>query len=90
MQLSIENNYDKVNMIVYAEFEQTALTLIDIGRKHYGAKGIMENIRFNTLIKDGSEFKINNSFTSLYVRLFNERNPNNKGFFETRKSKYDK
>jgi len=73
---------------VYAHFERFALDLIQAGRQHYGAKSIMERIRWHYVTSSsGEEFKLNNVYTSRYVRLFIQRHPEHEGFFETRQLK---
>ncbi len=79
--------WHRANPDVWAEFEKITLDLINKGRKHYGAKAIMEVIRFNRAIGGGREFKINNNFTAYYVRVFEEKYKIHKGFFETRELK---
>ncbi len=50
----------------------------------------MEVIRFQTPVTAmGDVFKINNSFTSAYVRLFIKDYPEYADRFELRKSRYD-
>jgi hypothetical protein len=72
---------------VYRLFRRFALELAHTGRERGGAKAIMERIRwhFMTSSVGGCDFKINNSFTSRYVRLLVEQEPALAGFFEQRR-----
>jgi hypothetical protein len=71
---------------VYQTFKRLALELRRAGRERYGAKSIMETIRFYfaTSGKDAEGWKVNNSFTSRYVRMLVEEHPEFDQFFETR------
>lgn len=62
--------YHKSNPQIWREFEAHALELIQNGVKHYGAKAIMEIIRFHRAIRKQSEWKISNSYTAYYARVF--------------------
>jgi hypothetical protein len=80
--------FDRAHPDVYALFKRLAIELRSAGRDHYGAKGIMEVVRFNYQTSSaGGEFKINNSFTSRYVRKLVYEMPEFAGFFETRRLK---
>jgi hypothetical protein len=83
-------DFDAANPHVYTEFEHCALKLIERGRKHYGAQGVIEHIRYETAIRTvGDEFKINNDFAAYYARMFEARNPQYTGFFSKRRSAAD-
>jgi hypothetical protein len=79
--------YNEAHPEVYKTFEQMALALINKGVKHYGSKAIIEAIRYHTSVSEGKEFKINNNITPLFARVFENNNPQHKGFFEKRASK---
>lgn len=78
---------------VYQAFKRRALQLIEEGRRRYGAKRIIEEIRYDTDLKNNPEhadgFKINNNRTALYARRFMAEHPEHAGFFAVRRSKYD-
>jgi len=77
--------FDAENPAVWIEFRDSALRLIEAGRRHYGAKSIMETIRFHRDVRRNAEgFKINNNFTAYYARKFMDLYPEHEGFFETR------
>lgn len=72
---------------VYALFKRLAFELRNAGRDHYGAKSIIEVIRFHRTVSSGGgaePFKLNNSYTSRYVRMLVDECPEFKGFFEMR------
>jgi hypothetical protein len=80
--------YDEAHPEVWLAFEEAALRLIDKGVHHYGAKAIMEYIRYHTALTTGDDFfKVNNSFTAGYARKFIEKHPEHKDFFELREHK---
>jgi len=84
--------YHRRNPHVYDLFKNIALNMILDGRKHHGAKAIMERIRFETAwlqTDDDDGFKINNCYTSIYVRLFERDYPEHEGFFRKCKLSYD-
>lgn len=75
------------NEHIYYAFEREALQTAK-KRKHYSAKTIVEFLRHHSLIKEnGAEWKINNYATSHLARLFAQRNPSFKDFFEYRTMK---
>jgi hypothetical protein len=86
------HEYNKENPQIFERFVQLTFTLIRKGRDHYGAKGIIEIIRFNTITKakgypETEDFKINNNYAPDYARLFMDEYPKYEGFFNTRELK---
>jgi hypothetical protein len=86
------NQYHEENPEIYQEFKRITFRLIDSGRDYYGAKGIIEIIRFNTITgaegyKQNREFKINNNFAPDYARKFMNDYPLYNEFFRTRQLK---
>lgn len=78
-------HYDQKHPEVWLAFEEAAVRLIDRGVTHYGAKAIMEYIRYHTALTTGDAFwKVNNNFTAGYARKFVERHPEHAEFFELR------
>jgi len=54
-------------------FDRKALRMARTGRKHYSARCIIENIRFETDLTDSDTlFKINNNFVPGLARLWME------------------
>lgn len=79
--------YHKANPDVWKVFETAAKRLINSGIKHYGAKAIMEYVRFHETIERKAEFDLDNRFTSYYARAFIRKHPEHSGFFEFRVTK---
>ena len=79
--------YHRENPEIWEAFKELTFQLIKAGRKHYSADGILHAIRFNTALRGGLDYKINNNFSSYYSRLFTGNFPEHKDFFEQRKLK---
>jgi hypothetical protein len=79
--------YHTAHPEVYAAFRDIALRLYNRGIRHWGAKAIMEVLRFETAIRaHGEPFKLDNSYTSYYARMLMQNDPTRfKGFFDVRK-----
>jgi hypothetical protein len=70
---------------VWRLFCQFALEMRDSGRSHYGAKAVMERVRWET--DSGGRhpaLKINNNFAAFYARRFAKVYPELAEFFRTR------
>jgi len=77
--------YHKENPQVWELFEYYTLQVINKGYKNYGAKGVMERIRWHTEIETtGDRFKISNNHTAYYARFFHYKYPQYDGFFRTK------
>ena len=77
----------RANPDVYAEFKRRALALHRRGWRHFGAKAIIEAMRYESAISAATPdepFKLNNSHTSRLVRLAIAECPELRGFFELR------
>ena len=82
--------YHYLNPQIYKAFKEVAFMIINKGHKTYSSKGIIELVRFAMGAKAGNDqFEINNNYTSFYARKFMDDNPQRKGFFEVRPSKFD-
>ena len=81
--------YHQAHPGIYQRFKDLALRLIEQGKTHYGAKTIMEVIRYHTDAdsRPGSKFKIDNSFSAYYARKFADDHPEHKHFFSMRQLK---
>ena len=77
------HEYHINNPQVYDKFEKMALTMARRGRT-FGAKAIMEVMRWNTMVSGDDDYKINNSYTAYYSRLFEKNNPEHAGLFRKR------
>ena len=71
---------------VYREFLAIARQLRAAGHEHYGAKSIMEVLRFHRSVRGPANdaFKIDNNWSSRLARVAMSREPNLIGFFTTR------
>ena len=79
--------YHKEKPEIWDQFKEATFALIKVGRKHFSADAILHSIRFNTVLRGGTDFKINNNYSSMYSRLFTANFPEHKDFFEQRKLK---
>jgi hypothetical protein len=81
--------FDRANPEVYAAFKDFSLRLLNAGRTHYSADGILHTVRFHTAVngdRDGG-FKIDNNFSSRYARKLAAEDTRFAEFFEFRKIK---
>ena len=78
--------YHAKNPQVFELFKKFSRQVRDAGHKHFGAKAIMERIRWEAALQtnDPDGFKVNNNFTSRYVRLLEKECPEFQGFFRKR------
>lgn len=77
----------RANPGVYDEFKRRALALHRRGWRHFGAKALIEAMRYDSAINAATAdepWKLNNSHVSRLVRLLIEEHPELRGFFETR------
>jgi hypothetical protein len=79
--------FHRANPDVYHCLEQRALEFAGRGRKRIGIAELVEELRYMPhLHTHGDQFKLNNSYRSLYARLLIHRNPTLlAGVIETRK-----
>lgn len=76
---------DPRNVDVWRRFEQEANRVWRTGRRHYGARTIVEVLRHETLAADASaDFKINDHHAPVLARLWTFLYPEREGFFELR------
>lgn len=73
---------------VYKEFKAAAFRMFAV-RPYYSHSAIIENIRFNIDLNNGSKkpFQINNFMKAYYARLLISECPEFDGFFALRKMK---
>jgi len=76
--------YHAENPDIWNHFKKATFALIKVGRQHFSADAILHSIRFNTAIRGGKDFKINNNYSSMYSRMFTSNFPEHKDFFEQR------
>lgn len=74
--------FDRSNPEVYKLFKRFALAAKRSGRERFGAKAIVERIRWEYALRtDHPDFKMPNNFTARYVRKLIEDMPEFEGFF---------
>jgi hypothetical protein len=80
--------YHMTNPTIFAKFVFYAEQLKAAGRRRIGAKAIVERIRWDSLVSaiDG-DYKINNNYTSRYVRMLSVKRPDLAPMFATRQLK---
>lgn len=81
------NRFLDLHPEVYTEFKRLAFQLVARGVTHYGAKAIMEVIRFHRTVNAQDErepFKINNDYTSRLARKLIDEDTRFTHFFELR------
>lgn len=79
--------FHKKNPKVFGLFSRFAIEAAASGRTHFGAKAIMERVRWEVDINtvgENHDFKLNNNHTAYYARLFMKAYPEYKDFFRTR------
>ena len=78
--------FDRENPQVYAKFKEYAGRLLCTGRHRFGAKLIIERIRWDYAIETNArDFKINNDFPSRYARKLIAEKSEFQGKFELRR-----
>ena len=79
--------YHMANPHIFQLFRSFAGDIKKAGYKNFGAKAIMELVRWELSVnsKDPMLFKINNNYTSRYVRLLEQKDPSFIGFFRKRR-----
>lgn len=78
--------FHKKNPIVWELFDKFTRDRIAKGFKHYGARAIMDRIRWETAHPEygDNQFKINNNHSAFYGRAWNKANPAYGDFYRTR------
>jgi len=69
---------------IYEMFEKFTLQLIERGYQHYGAKGVIERIRWETAITGRGDYKIDDRYNCYYARRFEHDHPEHEGFYRHR------
>ncbi len=75
------------NPEIWREFERLALQAIERGVTEWGAKGVMEVVRWNIRLQTRQDFKVNNNWTAIYARIFSMKYPQYRDFFKYREAK---
>ncbi len=79
--------FDQAHPEVYEEFRTIACDLLRDGRVHYSSKAILEIIRYHYAfggLDTSTAFKINNTYSSRYVRRLIAEDERFRDFFELR------
>jgi hypothetical protein len=75
-----------LNWHVMQAFEQEALAVIGVGREHYSARTIVENLVHESVIREvASDYKIGNHHAPDLARAFVVLHPEHIDFFEYRR-----
>ena len=89
----INNNkfpkYHNENPHIYEAFKLYTFKSIDKKFNHFSAEFVFNIIRWETSIGGNDLFKLNNNYKAFYSRMFMNEYPQHKGYFRTRKSKFD-
>jgi hypothetical protein len=81
--------YHKDNPYIYEAFKKYTFESIERKFKNFSAEFVFNIIRWETAISGNDTFKMNNNYKAFYSRMFMNEYPEYKGYFRTRKSKYD-
>lgn len=70
---------------IFTAFRRFTHEAIDSGRKHFSSMGVVDRIRWESMIRLGNEneYKISNTSHPFYARTFMEFEPKHQGFFRT-------
>lgn len=58
--------------------------LVRAGHSRYGAKAVVERVRWHTAVSGGSDFKVNNNHTATFARIFAATYPEHAHLFAFR------
>lgn len=81
--------YHNENPHIYEAFKKYTFEAIDRGRLYFSSEAVINRIRWDSLISGNDKYKINNNYKAFYSRMFMNEYPQHKGYFRTRKSKFD-
>lgn len=81
--------YHLQNPHLYDLFKKYTMEAISSGRNNFSAEAIINRMRWDSLVSGNDSFKINNTYKAFYARMFMNEFVQHKGFFRTRKSKFD-
>lgn len=76
--------YHSENPHIFRRFKELSMQMRNTQKKRYGARTIIEVIRWETDLRGNDQFKINNNYNALYARLMIYHYPEFEGFFELR------
>ena len=82
--------YHEENPRVYEAFSRFTFEAINAGRTYFSARAIYERMRWFSRVEDTSEqFKLSDHPMPFYARLFENKNPEYRGFFRKHKCEAD-
>lgn len=76
--------YHQQNPEIYNKFKELTLQVLQ-NRARFGAKAIIEQIRWNSMISGNEDFKISNNYTAYYARKFMNEFSQHDGLFKIKK-----
>ena len=83
-------DYHAANPKIWELFLKFTMQVISRGYRHFGAKCVMERVRWYINVETKEDpWKINNNFAAFYARKFMEMYPEYLGFFRRRLSVAD-
>ena len=90
METPLKDAFDEfhaANPFIWDLFVRFAFEAINAGRNNFGAKAIMERVRWeaNVVTRSTDGLKINNNHTAYYSRLFIQEFPEHTGFMKRRR-----
>lgn len=62
------DEYDKANPVIWQAFREQAYLALGRGIRHTSAKLIIDHLRWKTILDGGDGWKLNDRYTSRYVR----------------------
>jgi len=80
--------FHRDNPHVYETLVKMARRMRRTGRERYSLKAVVEAARWHSALRGNdadAPYKLDNCFTSRYARLIEEREPDLRGFFVTRR-----
>lgn len=79
----------KANGPIFEYFENCAIKIRENGTQHFGAKAIVEVMRYRTAVREigDGKWKLNNNRTSDMAKLYLLLHPEHDGLFEVRGKK---
>ncbi len=79
------NAFHRSHPEVWRLFVRFTFEKLDLGYRHFGAKAVMERVRWETAAGGSMpELKLNNNYTAFYARRFARMYPEHADFFRTR------
>lgn len=82
-------DFDVTHPKVYKMFAFFTMEALNSNYEHFGAKMVMERIRWETYLSKDGKLKFANNYTAFYARKFEFFNPQFKGIFRMKKSVAD-